>query len=52
MKNEIEKIAEEKLDIETLETRSADSLDFHELSVWEIKEALIAAYKAGQKSNS
>lgn len=42
------KIAKEILDLETLEIRKMDSLDFHELSVWEIREALEAAYNAGK----
>ena len=46
----LEKIAKEILWIETLETRNSDGLDFHEVSVWGLKEALEAAYKAGQKS--
>ncbi len=40
-------IAQEHLFIETLETRNSDSLDFHDVSVWGVKEALIAAYQAG-----
>lgn len=48
MKREIEKIAKKVLSLETLEARNRDSLDFHELSVWSIKEALEQAYKAGQ----
>ncbi len=50
MDKTLEKIAKEILWIETLETRSSDSLDFHEVSVWGLKEALEAAYKAGQQS--
>ncbi len=50
MEKEIEKIAKEILWLETLETRNSDSLYFHEVSVWGLKEALIAAYKAGQLS--
>ncbi|QDP54839.1 MAG: hypothetical protein Unbinned3891contig1000_37 [Prokaryotic dsDNA virus sp.] len=46
----LEDIANKELDLETLETRKMDSLDFHELSVWEIKKALEAAYEAGRKS--
>ncbi len=44
------KIAKEILDLETLEARNMDGLDFHELSVWEIREALEAAYNAGRKA--
>ena len=40
-------LAEKHLDIETLETRHSDRLDFHDVAVWRIKEALHAAFKAG-----
>lgn len=40
-------IAQKHLDIETLETRHSDHLDFHDVSVWGIKEALHAAFMAG-----
>ena len=40
-------IAQKHLGIETLETRSSDSLDFHDTAVWCIKNALEAAFKAG-----
>lgn len=40
-------IAKKHLAIDTLETRNADSLDFKEVSVWGVKEALIAAFEAG-----
>lgn len=43
-------IAEEKLSIETLETRDSDELDFHEVSVWGIKAALNQAYEQGRAS--
>ena len=36
--------------LETLETRNSDSLDFHDLPVWSIREALLAAYHAGRES--
>lgn len=44
------KIAKEILHLETLEARNMDSLDFHELGVWEIRDALIAAYNEGRKA--
>ncbi len=44
-------IAREILNLETLETRRMDSLDFHELAVWEIREALEAAYNAGRQAS-
>ena len=37
------------LNIETLDTRNSDRLDCHELSVWQIKKALEAAYAAGRE---
>src|ERR1700728_800168 len=40
-------IACEHLGIETLETRNSDTLDFHDVSVWGVKNALQAAYQAG-----
>jgi hypothetical protein len=40
-------IAQQHLDIETLETRRMDALDFHEVAVWAVREALQAAYIAG-----
>jgi hypothetical protein len=46
----INQIAKNILLIDTLETRNSDSLDFKDLAVWKIKEALEAAYLEGQKS--
>ena len=40
-------IALDHLFIETLVTRNSDSLDFHDVSVWGVKSALMAAYQAG-----
>ena len=34
--------------IETLETRNSDGLDFHDVAVWSIRDALEAAFAAGQ----
>jgi hypothetical protein len=48
--NTINRIAREVLDLETLETRKMDSLDFHDLAVWSIKDALERAYEAGRKA--
>ena len=47
MNAEIAQIANKYLYIETLETQYCDRLDFHDLAVWQIKEALEAAYQAG-----
>ena len=41
------KIAKENRLCDTLETRRADSLDFHDVAVWNIKEALEQAWAAG-----
>jgi hypothetical protein len=45
--NLLAQIALDPLFIETLATRNSDSLDFHEVSVWGVKSALMAAYQAG-----
>jgi len=50
MNSELLKIAKTILDLETLETRNSDHLDFKEHAVWSIKEALEKAYKKGQES--
>ena len=42
------KIASERLGIETLEVRGRDALDFQEVGVASLKDALDAAYRAGQ----
>jgi hypothetical protein len=46
----INRIAKTHLDLDTLEERKRDSLDFHEHAVWQIKAALIAAYEAGRQA--
>ena len=46
----INDIAREILDIDTLEIRNSDDLDFHEVSVWSLKRALQLAYELGQNS--
>lgn len=52
MTEEIERIAKDYLNIDTLETRRSDGLDFHDVAVWSVKSALLAAYMAGASSNS
>lgn len=37
-----------KVGFETLETRKSDSLDFHDVAVWTLRDALLAAYEAGR----
>ena len=41
------RIAQTKLHIETLEVRGSDRLDFYDVSVESLREALEAAYNAG-----
>ena len=43
-------IAKQTLNLETLETRKKDSLDFRDQAVWNIKQALEQAYEAGVAS--
>lgn len=47
--NTIAQIAKGCLKIETLNTRNSDRLDFHEVPVWDLKQALQLAYKAGEE---
>lgn len=42
-------IARQYLFIDILETQNSDQLDFHDVSVWGIKNALQAAYDVGRK---
>ena len=46
----LESIALDHLFIETLQTRHRDRLDFHDVSVWGVKSALMAAYEAGRQA--
>ena len=43
----LESIALDHLFIETLVTQHSDRLDFHDVSVWAVQSALMAAYQAG-----
>jgi hypothetical protein len=43
-------LALQHLGIETLATRNSDSLDFHEVAVWAIRDALEAAWQAGRSA--
>ena len=47
---QLQQIALDHLFIETLETRHSDRMDFHEVSVWGVKSALMAAYEAGRQA--
>lgn len=46
----IREIAKKLLGLKTLEPRNSDQLDFYDLSVWQVREALEAAYDAGFKA--
>jgi hypothetical protein len=48
----IEEIARKVMLIETLETRNMDGLDFHEVAVWQVQQALEMAFVAGRKSRN
>lgn len=45
--NAFERIASEELGIKTLETRRSDSLDFYDVAVWSVKNALQRAANIG-----
>ena len=45
-----EEIAKKYLFIETLEIKNRDCFDFHDVSVWGVKDAIIAAFNAGRDS--
>jgi hypothetical protein len=44
----VEEIARRILHLPTLERRGSDGLDFPDVSVWMIREALEAAYRLGR----
>lgn len=48
----LQRIAAEHLFVETLETRNSDRLDFYDVSVWGIRQALIAAFEAGRLAST
>lgn len=50
LENLLQAIALNHFFIDTLETRNSDHFDFHEVSVWAVKSALMAAYEAGRQA--
>lgn len=44
------KIAKDYLGLTSLHAQNSDRLDFKEHAVWNIRDALAAAYEAGRKS--
>lgn len=51
-KNQAIKEIAAKAGIETLAPQNSDSLDFHDLAVWQIEEMLELAYEAGRKAGA
>ena len=49
---ELASIARRTLKIQTLATRKMDSLDFHEVAVWQVLAALRLAHRSGRKNPS
>jgi hypothetical protein len=45
-------IAQRQFFIETLETRNRDRLDFHDVAVWAIRDALEEAFEAGRRAGA
>ena len=52
LENLLTQIAQQHLRIETLETRKSDGLDFHDVAVWCLRDALEAAFNAGVEPGS
>jgi len=50
MHKTLSELAAKHLDIQTLQTRNSDQLDFHAVPVWAVKAALEAAYRAGMEA--
>lgn len=49
IEHELVRIARKHLGIETLATRNSDGADFHNVAVWQVKEALLAAFELGYR---
>ena len=47
VQDRIKEIASKYLSIETLEEQNSDDKDFHNLAVWDIENALLAAFESG-----
>jgi hypothetical protein len=52
MDAELASIASRTLSVPTLVARNADHLDFHEVAVWVLRDALRLAYRAGRNARS
>ena len=47
VQDKMKEIASKYLSVETLDVQNSDDKDFHDLAVWDIERALIAAFEAG-----
>ena len=47
VQDKIKEIASKYLSLETLDVQNSDDKDFHDLAVWDIERALMAAFEAG-----
>jgi len=47
VQDKIKEIASKYLSLETLDVQNSDDKDFHELAVWDIERALMAAFEVG-----
>ena len=48
----LQAIAKQVLGFETLETRNSDELDFRDVAVWRVRDALEQAYAAGERATA
>jgi len=51
IERELARIAKKDLGVETLQTRNSDGLDFHNLAVWQLRAALLAAFELGRQTS-
>lgn len=49
---ELAAIAKRYFGTESLEARNSDSLDFRDIAVWNLRDALEAAFEAGRQSRN
>lgn len=47
VQDKMKEIASKYLSLETLDVQNSDDKDFHDLAVWDIERALMAAFEAG-----
>lgn len=50
--DELDRIGREVFSVDTLITRNSDSLDFHDVPVWAMREALKRAYRLGYRQGA